>query len=150
MRYLDLPNGRLRVDGDGGVPAPPPGRGAAQRGQCGCRQAGQATRPLEHGKNQTPFQTKPKSPEFRFLLGTSSLGWREPIQTAPHGGAHGTRDLALTLPSSLCGGFNAQTGSDSRGPPSPPKVGTLSGGPHTVLFTHIIFLLVLPINPGTH
>lgn len=53
--YLDLPNGGLGVDGDGGVPAPPPGGGATQRGQCGCRQAGQVTRPLEHGKNQTRF-----------------------------------------------------------------------------------------------
>lgn len=54
-RYLDLPNGSLSVDGDGGVPAPPPGGGATQRGQCGCRQARQVTRPLEHGKNQTQF-----------------------------------------------------------------------------------------------
>lgn len=51
--YLDFPDGCLSVDGDGGIPTSPPRGSAAQGGQCGCGQAGQAARPLECCKDQT-------------------------------------------------------------------------------------------------
>ena len=58
--YLDLPDGSLGVNGDGGVPTAPPRGSPTQGGQRGCRQAGQATRPLRRGKEQMGFQPKPE------------------------------------------------------------------------------------------